>query len=49
MSAVRPFQRRPLGARSADMNSCLRTSECLATRPRLQARPWDAPWAKGAL
>ncbi len=39
---------RPLGGRSADMSSCLRTSECLATRPRLQARPWDARRAKGA-
>jgi hypothetical protein len=39
---------RPLGGRSVDLSSCLRTSECLATRPRLQARPWDARSAKGA-
>ena len=38
---------RPLGGRSADMSSCLRTSECLATRPRLHARPWSALSAKG--
>jgi hypothetical protein len=50
MSAARPSEgaRLPLGGRSVDMSPCLRTGECLATRPRLHARPWDARSAKGA-
>ena len=38
----------PLGGLSVDTSPCLRTGECLAKRPGLQARPWTARRAKGA-
>ena len=38
----------PLGGLSADASPCLRTGECLAKRPGMQARPWTARRAKGA-
>jgi hypothetical protein len=37
----------PLGL-SVDMSPCLRSGECLAKRPGLQARSWTARSARGA-
>jgi len=50
VSGTRPLRSRslPLGGLSVDVSPCLRTGECLAKRPGMQARPWTARSAKGA-